>query len=60
MGSHFGPTISEFYVSHIENKIFITTVIKPNIYVRYVDGIFIATHSYDVINKLKLKEKLRT
>ena len=53
MGSPLSPTISEFYMSHIENKIFETTITKPKIYVRYVDNIFIATHSYDEINKLK-------
>ena len=37
-----GPTISEFYMSHIENIIFKTIITKPKIYVRYVD-IFITT-----------------
>ena len=39
-------------MSHTENKTF-KTISKPKIYVRYVDDIFIATHSYDEINKLK-------
>ena len=51
MGSPLGLTISEFYMSHIENKIF-KTINKPKIYVRYVDDIFIATHSYYEIIKL--------
>ena len=53
MGSPLGPTISVFYISHIKNKIFKTIITKSKIYVRYVDDIFIATHSYDEINKLK-------
>ena len=40
-------------MSHIENKIFITIITKLQIYVRNVDDIFIATHSYDEINNLK-------
>ena len=48
-----GPTISEFYMSHIENEIFT----QPKIYVRYVEDIFIVTQSYDEINKLKLEKK---
>ena len=53
MGSPLGPTISEFYMSHIENKIFETIIIKPNLDVRYVHDVFIATLFYDEINKLK-------
>ena len=53
MGSPLGPTIFEFYMSQIENTIFKTTIIKSKIYLRYVDSIFIATYSYDEINKLK-------
>ena len=53
MGSPLGRTISEFCMSHIENKIFEITIAKPNIYVHSVDDIVIATHSYDEINKLK-------
>ena len=54
MDSPFVPLSPEFYMSHIENKIFKTMITKPKIYVRYVDAIFIAAHSYDEINKLKL------
>ena len=42
---------------HIESKIFTTTITKTKTYVLYVDDIFIATHSFDEINKLK---KIRT
>ena len=53
MGSPLGPNISEFYMSHNENKIFKTIITKPKIYIHYVDDIFIATHSYDEINKIR-------
>ena len=49
MGSPLDPTISEFYISHIENRVFTTIITKPKIYVCYVDNIFITTHSYDEI-----------
>ena len=53
-GRPLDSTISKFYMSHIENKIYKTIITKPMIYVRNVDDIFIATHSsYDEINKLK-------
>ena len=52
MKSPLGPTISDFNMSHIENKIFKTIVTKPKTYACYVDNIFIITHSYDEINKL--------
>ena len=53
MGSLLDPTIFEFYMSHIENKTFKSIIIKPIIFVRYVDDIFIETHFYNEINKLK-------
>ena len=53
MKSPLGPIISEFYMSIIENWIFKTIITKLKIYVRHVDDIFIATRSYDEINKLQ-------
>ena len=53
MGSPIAPTISEFYMSHIENKIFETNKTKAKIYIRCVDDVFVAVYSYDKINKLK-------
>ena len=52
MGSPSDPTISEFYMSRFESKIF-KTIIKSKIYVRYVDNIFVTTHSYSEINRFK-------
>ena len=63
MGSPLGPTISEFSLSLIKNKIFKTIITKPNIVVHDVYDIFIATHYYDDITKLKqtlVKKQLRT
>ena len=53
MGYLLGPTLSEFYMSHIEKKISKIGITKPKIYVHYVAYIFISTHPYDEINKLK-------
>ena len=50
--SPFGPTVSEFYMSLNENKIFKTIITESKIYVLFVDDVFIATYSYDEINKL--------
>ena len=58
MESPLGSTISEVYISHIENKIF-KTITKLKIYIPYVD-IFIASYFYDEINELKLKKKFCT
>ena len=52
MDSPLGPSISEFYISLVENKIS-NTIKKPKIYARYVDDMFIATKSYDEIKTLK-------
>ena len=50
MGSPIDPTISKFYMSLIENTISKTIIVKPEIHNRYI---FITTHSYDEVNKLK-------
>ena len=46
----------------LEFRICMNLYIKPKIYIRYADDIFIATHSDDKINKLKqtLEKKLCT
>ena len=54
MGSHLRPSIFEFYISHIDNKIF-NTIKKPQIYICYVDDIFIAPQFH---NEIKLKQTL--
>ena len=52
IGSRLGPSIFEFYISHIKNKIF-NTIKKSKIYDQYVDDIFFETQSHDEINKIK-------
>ena len=49
MGSCLAPTLSEFYMSHLENKI-LESDLKPDLYLRYVDDILILTkHTSEVI-----------
>ena len=64
MGLALGPVFSNFYMSNLENKSFNTsnfymsnlenksfnTIIKPNIYLRYIDDILLLTNSTDEIN----------
>ena len=52
MGSPLEPTIYKFYIPQLVNKIFNTIIKNVQIYVHYVDDIFIATQSYDDVNKL--------
>lgn len=44
MGCVLGPTFANFYMGHIENKIFKSNLI-PKTYCRYVDDIFVTTKS---------------
>ena len=49
MRSVLGPIFSNFYMSALENKVF-NTINKPNIYLRYADGILVLTNNTDEIN----------
>ena len=40
MGSPLGPTFANFFLGHIEEKMFATCGMKPKLYLRYVDDIF--------------------
>ena len=53
MGSPLGPTFANYYMGHLENKIFDSHELKPKIYVRYVDDIFLLVNSVDDIIVLK-------
>ena len=55
MGSPLGPTFANYYMGHLENKIFSNRELKPKIYVRYVDDIFLLVDRTDEINILKTK-----
>ena len=41
MDSPLGPTFANYYMGHLENRIFNNLDIKPKIYVRYMDDIFL-------------------
>ena len=45
MGSPLGPTFANFYMGELENKVFENPNLKPLIYARYVDDIFIVVKS---------------
>lgn len=51
MGNPLGPCFANYYMSHVENTIFIQ-VHKPKIYVRYVDDIFILANNIKEIDTL--------
>lgn len=57
MGSPQGPTFAEYYMIHLENKIFPDSKNKSTIYARYVDDIFIASESVQDIKKTQTKPR---
>ena len=52
MGSPLGPTFANFYMGHLEEKVF-EQQNKPNIYARYVDDVFVQVESEQELIKLK-------
>ena len=56
MGSTLGPTFADFYMCHLENKVFNDYPnLKPTIYVRYVDDCFLLINSLPLLFDLKQK-----
>jgi len=56
MGSPLGPTFANFYVGNLENKTLNENPsLKPEMYSRYVDDIFIVVNNEDQIKNLKSK-----
>ena len=53
MGSPLGPTFANYYMAHIENLILKDQPIKPNIYARYIDDIFVEVQNENELIKLK-------
>ena len=53
MGSPLGPCFSNFYMGNLENKIFENSNLKPNIYGRYVDDIFLQIANEQQLIQLK-------
>lgn len=58
MGSPLVPTLSIFYMNHIENDAF-NNFSKPSIFTRFIDDIFMPTTSLDEIKKKSLENALR-
>ena len=53
MGSCLGPTFAELYMCHLENKVFAEQLsLKPNLYVRYVNDIFVVIENVNSIEQL--------
>ena len=52
MGSALGPLFANFYMGHLEDKIF-QVIDKPSIYLRYVDDILVLTEKVSDIEDLK-------
>ena len=54
MGSCLGPTFADFYMCNLENKVFNEhPSLKPALYTRYVDDIFVATQDLQSLEILK-------
>ena len=54
MGSPLGVAFANFYMTHLENKVFEENpAIKPSVYCRYVDDTFIVVDSIDSIIQIK-------
>ena len=53
MGSPLGPTFANYYMGHLERLLFSKPHIKPSIYGRYVDDIFVQVNDLDELVALK-------
>ena len=53
MGSPLGPTFANFYMGHVESKVFEDRTNKPDLYVRYVDDIFLQVETENHLTQLK-------
>ena len=53
MGSPLGPTFAGFYMGDLEYNVFNNYYTKPNIYVRYVDDIFLQINNSDQLTDIK-------
>jgi len=53
MGTPLGPTMANFYMSHLENSLFENNPsLKPPIYCRYVDDIFLVLNNFSELENL--------
>ena len=53
IGSHLEPTFAIFYMRYIENEVLKNLTIKPLIYTRYVDNIFVVVENENQLQVLK-------
>ena len=53
MGSPLGPLFANFYMAYLENSIFSNPCLKPSIYARYVDDIFVQVQSLDQLESIR-------
>jgi len=54
MGTPLGPTFANFYMCYLENKIFSEQPnLKPPVYCRYVDDIFLMIDGFQQLEALK-------
>lgn len=53
MGSPLGCLFADMYMCHVENKVLEDTSVKPHLYSRYVDDIFVDVSDADHLSKLK-------
>ena len=58
MGSPLGPTFANFCIGNLEKSVLSNNDIKPNIYCRYVDDIFVVVRNEEHL--LQLKQQLES
>ena len=56
MGSCLGPTFADFYMCNLENNTFSDCPeLKPKLYARYIDDIFLVVNNLEELNQIKAK-----
>ena len=53
MGSSLRPTFASLYMGHLESSVFNNMDLKPRIYARYIDEIFVQLTNEEQVIKLK-------
>ena len=60
MGSPLGPTFAEFYMCELENRVLSDVKIRPELYCRYVDDIFVVVRDDDHMTELRAAFELNS
>ena len=55
MGSPLGVLFAQAFMSAVEELTFKNGDVKPQLYCRYIDDIFVCTHSSELLEKLRLR-----